>query len=62
MLYKGEYLWISKKTLIQLIVIFYWHDLLLDGVSNNALKLMCSYLENRKDRTQINKSFSSEKN
>ena len=43
------------------------HDLLLaklrsHGFSNNALNLMCSYLKNRKLRTQINKNFSSEKN
>ena len=42
------------------------HDLLLAklrayGFSNNALNLMCSYLKNRKQRTQINKNFSSEK-
>ena len=29
--------------------------------SNNALNLMCSYLKNRKQRTQINNNFSSEK-
>ena len=43
------------------------HDLLLAKLrayrfSNNALNLMCSYLKNRKLRTQINKNFSSEKN
>ena len=32
------------------------------GFSNNALNLMCSYLKNRKQRTQINNNFSSEKN
>ena len=32
------------------------------GFSNNALNLMCSYLRNRKQRTQINNNFSSEKN
>ena len=32
------------------------------GVSNNALNLICSYLKNRKQRTQINNNFSSEKN
>ena len=32
------------------------------GISNNALNLMCSYLKNRKQRTQINNNFSSEKN
>ena len=42
------------------------HDLLLAklrayGFSNNALNLMCSYLESRKQRTQINNNFSSEK-
>ena len=42
------------------------HDLLLTklrayGFSNNALNLMCCYLKNRKQRTQINNNFSSEK-
>ena len=42
------------------------HDLLLAklrayGFSNNALNLTCGYLKNRKQRTQINNSFSSEK-
>ena len=42
------------------------HDLLLAELrayefSNNALNLMCSYLKNRKERTQINNNFSSEK-
>ena len=43
------------------------HDLLLAklrtyGFSNNALNMMCSYLKSRKQRTQINNNFSSEKN
>ena len=43
------------------------HDLLLAklrayGFSNNALNLTCSYLKSRKQRTQINNNFSSEKN
>ena len=32
------------------------------GFSNNGLNLMCSNLKNRKQRTQINNNFSSEKN
>ena len=32
------------------------------GLSNNALNLMNIYFKNRKQRTQINKNFSSEKN
>ena len=32
------------------------------GFSSNALNLMCSYLKNRKQMTQINNNFSSEKN
>ena len=31
------------------------------GFSNDALNLMCSYLKSRKQRTQINNNFSSEK-
>ena len=42
------------------------HDLLLAKLrvyefSNNALNLMCSCLKDRKQRTQINNNFSSEK-
>ena len=42
------------------------HDLLLAklkayGFSLNAVKLMCSYLKNRKQQVQINNKFSSEK-
>ena len=42
------------------------HDLLLAnlrayGLSNNALNLMCFYLKNRKQRTQVNNTSSSEK-
>ena len=31
------------------------------GFSNNALRLICSYLKDGKQRTQINNNFSSEK-
>ena len=42
------------------------HDLLLAKLRaykffNNVLNMMCNYLKNRKQRTQINNNFSSEK-
>ena len=43
-------------------MIFLWAKLRAYGFSNNALNLMCRYLKNRKQRTQINNNFSSEKN
>ena len=42
------------------------HDFLLAklrayGLSNNTLNLKCRYLKNRKQKTQVNNNFSSEK-
>ena len=62
---KGEYVCVLFMDLSKAFVTIN-HDLLLAklrayGFSNNALNLMCSYLKNRKQRTQINNNFSSEK-
>ena len=62
---KGEYLCVLFMDLSKAFDTIN-HDLLLAKisayrVSNNALNLMCSYIKNRKQRTQINKHFSSEK-
>ena len=56
-----HYLWISQKPLIQIN-----HDQLIAklkvyGFSKEALKLMKSYLKNRKQKVQINNKFSSKR-
>ena len=62
---KGEYVCVLFMDLSRAFDTVH-HDLLLAklrtyGFSNNALNLVCSYLKNRKQRTQINNNFSSEK-
>ena len=63
---KGEYLCVLfmdlSKPLIQLTMIFYWQkQVLTEFLITRVSNLMCSYIKNRKQRTQINKHFSSEK-
>ena len=64
-LYKGEYVCVLFVDLSKVLDTIN-HDFLLaklraHGFSSNALNLMCSYLKNRKQRTQNNNNFSSEK-
>ena len=62
---KGEYVCVLFMDLSKAISIN--HNLLLEklrayGFSNNVLNLICSYLKNRRQRTEINNNFSSGKN